>query len=181
MGHDISGFTHSGQRIKGPHFPRFRFPQYDIFDAWHHNDGVSGSGGSEPMTPEKLQRARQACWESLESSKQTVKEIEEEIRNTPPTSVIDEDPRGHTSDKPKLYMIVSGNTEEPPGGSNQKQPKPQLTQAREIFDPPEWEDDAPLPPKKRLRYARYEVVVFQELLDFIDQCLAEDVVSIKFW
>jgi hypothetical protein len=173
MGHDISGFTRDGQRIEGPHFPRFWFPHYDMFDAWDHNGGVSGNGGSEPMTPERLQHARQACLKRLESSKQSVNEIEEEIRNTPPTpSFLEESPRS-PSGRPKLFMIASGDSE-------QGEPKPQLIQMRDLLDSSDW-DDEPTPPRERLRYARHEVRTFEELLDFIDRCLAEDVVRIEFW
>lgn len=57
MGHDISAFTRKGDRIGGPGFGRAWFPHYAYLDAEHHNEGISGDGESEEMTPERLLRA----------------------------------------------------------------------------------------------------------------------------
>jgi hypothetical protein len=60
MGHDITGFTRNGDRIEGPSFGIFNLDRYSLYcclDAEHHNAGVSGDGGTEEMTPARLQRA----------------------------------------------------------------------------------------------------------------------------
>lgn len=172
MGHDISGFTKDGQRIEGPGFPRYWFPHYEIFEAEHRNAGCSGDGESEAMTPERLQRARQACIKRLESAQQSLRGIQEKTRNAPPQAGVQPRKPGPASDKTRFVMVL-------PGG--QEGDEPQVLHLRDILAPFDCDETEEASPGKKLEYARYEVEVFRKILDFIDRCLAENVVRIKFW
>jgi len=80
MGHDITAYTRSGNEIRGPYFTRFWWPHYDYLDAHHHNDGISGDGKDEEMTPERLQTALKRVEEDLSGERKSLREIEERIR-----------------------------------------------------------------------------------------------------
>ena len=181
MGHDISAFTKNGQRIEGPHFSRFWIPHYYIFEALDRNDGVSGDGSSDPATPESLRRARHRCLESLENARQRLREIEEEIRTTPPPVASSEPPPRSTPDRPGFFIPIPAD----PVGSGQETEQgtsgPRFVELRDLLDLSAPNDGAPTPAKERLRWARDEARAFQEIVNFIDQCLAEDVERIKFW
>lgn len=75
MGHDITAYTRSGKKIHGPHTPRYWFPHYEYLEAKHHNEGVSGGGHYEPMTPERLERALHRVEEDLEAGRKYASEI----------------------------------------------------------------------------------------------------------
>lgn len=79
MGHDITAYTRSGNEIRGPYFTRFWWPHYDYLDAHHHNDGISGDGKDEEMTPERLQTALQRVEEDLVAERESLREIEDRI------------------------------------------------------------------------------------------------------
>ena len=172
MGHDISGFTKDGHRIGGPGFPRYWFPHYEIFEAEHRNAGCSGDGESETMTPERLQRARQACLKRLESSKKALCEIQQEIRNAPPQAGLQSPKPGPASDRTRFVMVLPGERE----GD-----EPQVLRLRDLRDPLDSDDTEEESLERRFQFARYEVEAFLETIEFIDRCLAEDVVRIMFW
>jgi len=65
MGHDISTYTSSGEKIPGPHFSRYWCPHYDYLDATQHNAGISGDGESMNVTPEQLRKALHEVNEAL--------------------------------------------------------------------------------------------------------------------
>lgn len=80
MGHDITAFTRSGNEFRGPYFTRFWWPHYEYLDAHNHNDGISGDGKDEEMTPERLQTALQRVKEDLSAERESLREIEDRIR-----------------------------------------------------------------------------------------------------
>jgi hypothetical protein len=65
MGHDISAYAPSGERITGPHFSRYWCPHYEYLECSHHNDGISGDGKSEDVTADQLRRALRKTLEEL--------------------------------------------------------------------------------------------------------------------
>lgn len=56
MGHDISAYTGSGEKIDGIYFSRFCCPHYEYLGFQHRNAGISGDGGSEEVTVDHLRR-----------------------------------------------------------------------------------------------------------------------------
>lgn len=80
MGHDITAYTRNGNEFRGPYFTRFWWPHYGYLDAHHHNDGISGDGKDEEMTPERLQTALQRVEADLSAERESLREIEDRIR-----------------------------------------------------------------------------------------------------
>jgi len=180
MGHDISAFDQEGKRIEGPSFSRYWSPHYEIFEAEHHDHGISGDGESEIVAPERLHRARQVCLERLESAQQSLREIEENICNAPPQAEAPPSTRQPASGKSRFIMLIPGKQEDPEIPERDK-PAPQVLHLRNLPDPSDWDDDEPEAPEERLRSACSVVDTYKKILEFIDRCTARNAVLIKFW
>jgi hypothetical protein len=150
MGHDISGITRDGRRILGPHFSRFWWPHYEYLEASHHNEGISGDGEAEDVTPDQLRRALRRVIRDLQR-KQDELDLTEERR--PET--------GHTRDRDSwsvlwMHPAFCGDLA--------------LTSVQENADASDigtWN--------------QVEIRTLEELSEFLRDCIAEDVVQIRFW
>ena len=169
MGHDITAFTRSGDKIRGPRFAIYWWPHYHYLEAEHHNHGISGDGQDEEMTPERLQRAAQRVENDLSIEREALREVEDWLRafqakasdGLSKLTACQADPEGEWTFVPlqEIFAPLSCVDED-----DEEEPKDEGVLA--VQD---------------LRSCKETIKVYEELRGFFNRCIAEDVVRIKFW